>query len=52
MIYLNRWNPRPFTAGRMSNKQLEQSCVQAHLPVDYCWSLNEVNPKRINFPEG
>lgn len=34
------------------HKQLEQSCIQANLPVDYRWSLNEINPKRINFPEG
>jgi Family of unknown function (DUF5340) len=34
------------------HKQLEQSCVQANLPVDYCWSLNQVNPELINFPEG
>ena len=29
------------------HKQLEQSCIQANLPVEYRWSLNEVNPERI-----
>lgn len=26
-------------------KQLEQSCQQANLPLESCWSLNEINPE-------
>ncbi len=29
-------------------KQLEQSCIQANLSVESCWSLNEMNPSENN----
>ncbi|MFM6189329.1 MAG: DUF5340 family protein [Planktothrix sp.] len=29
-------------------KQLEQSCIEANLPINSRWSLSEINPKSIN----
>ncbi|MGE5657507.1 MAG: DUF5340 domain-containing protein [Actinomycetota bacterium] len=32
-------------------KQLEESCQRLNLPVEYRWSLNEINPERTEHSD-